>query len=186
MTLSTQPSAPNHFSVKLPEGITTLRRYRAYVNGKDSRPVVWPPAHPWWESGHTGSNSIIIAYCENVEQMVAQWPEIVPGTLDSEGCKVDSYEERNCITFSTRFQPPDWWMNLHFEGSAEPNGHPWTYTESYQKLKEAGWVLSDLVEFDREAKPSAGINIESNVSFDSKILKNIDFEIKPKDKPENM
>lgn len=56
-----------------------VNRYRFHLNGEktgfDSRPVIWPTAHPWWLSAQSWDGSIIVAYCESEEELLSQWPE---------------------------------------------------------------------------------------------------------------
>lgn len=77
-----------------------LLRARFYVNPDDYRPVVWPISHPYWCSGTTDENSIIVAYVESEEEIMRLWP-------DAE--KIDIMSEEEGYTFSDRFPRPEWW-----------------------------------------------------------------------------
>lgn len=130
-------TAPNSFEVKLPEGRSTINRYRLYVNNSDYRPMFYPPPHPWWCSGQTMNEAIIISYAGDETEVKALWPE-----LNSPQYKIDSCDKKDRYSFSSRFQPPDWWMNTNFSEGGVECKKEWTYQESYEKLLQAGWVLS--------------------------------------------
>ena len=73
-------------------------RFRAYV--EDFRPVKWPPVGPYWCSGYGDDHSIVIAYVKSESQVEEYWPE---------ASFVEVVETDN-ITFTDRFQKPDWWI----------------------------------------------------------------------------
>lgn len=77
-----------------------LYRARFYVNPDDYRPVVWPIDHPYWCSGSTEENSIIVAYIESEKEILRLWPEAINIDMDVE---VDGYY------FTDRFNRPEWW-----------------------------------------------------------------------------
>lgn len=66
----------------------------------DYRPIPWPIPHPYWCSGETSDSFILVAYVENQEQLLAQWPEAK--NIDIFEQDLDQY------TFTTRFIKPDW------------------------------------------------------------------------------
>lgn len=65
---------------------------------EDYRPVKWPITHPYWCSGQGDSYWILVAYADNEEEILSNWPEAYD--LDS--------EERSEYTFTDRFPKPDW------------------------------------------------------------------------------
>ena len=76
-------------------------RARFHANSEDFRPIKWPPVGPYWCTGESGdgSYSIIIAYVEREDQIKEFWPE---------STDIDASEHEE-ITFTDRFQKPDWW-----------------------------------------------------------------------------
>lgn len=74
-------------------------RCRFKTTHEDYRPAVWPIKHPYWCAGQGINYWIIVAYADNEEEILTNWPEAY--NLDSE--EVDGY------TFNDRFQEPDWW-----------------------------------------------------------------------------
>jgi hypothetical protein len=85
-----------------------MLRVRFYTDGSDYRPVKFPPPYPYWCSGETigqaedGSDdrSVVVAYIDSVEQLLEFWP-------DAE--KIDVFDQDAKISFTDRFQKPDWW-----------------------------------------------------------------------------
>lgn len=77
-------------------------RVRFQANYDDFRCLKVPPPGPYWCSGYAGdeSYSIVVAYVKTVEQVYEFWPE---------AADVDVMDENVPITFSDRFQKPDWW-----------------------------------------------------------------------------
>lgn len=65
----------------------------------DYRPIKWPIKYPYWCTGETNDTFIIIAYADNVEQILELWPE----AYDIET------EEVNEIKFSDRLRKPEWY-----------------------------------------------------------------------------
>lgn len=77
-----------------------LLRVRFFVNPEDYRPVVWPINHPYWCSGSTDGNYILVAYVESEEEIMRLWPDAV---------QIDIMSEEEGYTFTDRFPRPDWW-----------------------------------------------------------------------------
>jgi len=73
-------------------------RCRFYANKDDWRPVKWPIKHPCWCTGYSDEHSIIVAYADNEEEILRNWPEAV---------KLDSTEVTE-YKFSERFPRPEW------------------------------------------------------------------------------
>lgn len=75
-------------------------RARFTVNDQDYRPVVWPIPHPYWCSGYTENRAVLVAYADDLAQVLHQWP-------DAENIDVmeDGLTE---YTFTTRFAKPSW------------------------------------------------------------------------------
>ena len=73
-------------------------RARFYANLEDYRPVNWPIKHPYWCTGANEESSIIVAYADNVEEILKNWPEAE---------HIDA-ETADCYIFSERFPKPDW------------------------------------------------------------------------------
>lgn len=82
---------------------------RFYLNIKevkgDYRPLVWPIKYPYWCSGETQNDFILVAYVESLDELYKQWPEAK--NIDSEEVKK--------VTFTDRFPKPDWYTNEHIE-----------------------------------------------------------------------
>jgi len=76
-----------------------MLRVRFHANADDYRPVKWPVKYPFWCTGYGDDYSIVIAYVDKVEDIHELWPEAT--NLD--------VEERDQITFSSRFPKPDWY-----------------------------------------------------------------------------
>lgn len=98
---------------------------RFYVNieevKEDYRPVVWPIKYPYWCSGETEKDFILVAYVESLDELYKQWPEAK--NIDSEEVKK--------IEFSSRFPKPDWYTEEKKEKKSkrekfiEKFGHWW-------------------------------------------------------------
>jgi hypothetical protein len=73
--------------------------------GNDYRPVVWPIKHPYWCSGQGHDYFILVAYADDEDEILTNWPEA--WELDSE--EVLEY------TFTSRFPKPDWFDLVHGE-----------------------------------------------------------------------
>jgi hypothetical protein len=76
-------------------------RARFKANEEDYRPVNWPIKHPYWCTGGGDGYSIVVAYADDIEEILRNWPE----------AEDIDYEERDDYTFTDRFPKPDW-----FEG----------------------------------------------------------------------
>lgn len=73
-------------------------RARFRADPDDPRPVNWPVKHPYWVTGHGEDYSILVAYADNEEDLLASWPEA--HSIDVS--YVDEY------VFTDRFAKPDW------------------------------------------------------------------------------
>lgn len=73
-------------------------RARFKANDSDYRPVNWPIKHPFWCTGYTDDRSIIVAYADDEQEILRNWPE----AEDIESEQVDDY------VFTSRFPRPDW------------------------------------------------------------------------------
>ncbi len=73
-------------------------RARFHANEADYRPVKWPVKHPFWCTGYGDGYSIVVAYADNVEEIMENWPEATE--LDIEEC--------SGYTFTSRFPKPAW------------------------------------------------------------------------------
>ena len=81
-----------------------MLKCRFYLNieavDEDYRPVIWPIKYPYWCSGESENDFILIAYVDSIEDLMKQWPEA--HDIDSEEVKK--------IEFSSRFPKPDWYQ----------------------------------------------------------------------------
>ncbi|MGO4302278.1 hypothetical protein [Cupriavidus sp. RAF12] len=73
-------------------------RARFFVNADDPRPVIWPIPHPYWVTGYGDDHAIIVAYADDEEQILRQWPEAT--SIDA--------NEAEAYTFTSRFTKPTW------------------------------------------------------------------------------
>jgi len=73
-------------------------RARFKVYHEDFRPVNWPIKHPYWCTGYGDDCAIVVAYAEDEEEILQNWPE----AADIDADEVSGY------VFSDRFQKPDW------------------------------------------------------------------------------
>lgn len=73
-------------------------RARFYVADEDYRPVKWPIKHPYWCSGATDTHSILVAYADNIEEILENWP-------DAERIE---FSEAEAYEFTDRFPKPTW------------------------------------------------------------------------------
>lgn len=80
-----------------------MLRVRFYVSkkecGDDYRPVKWPIKYPYWCTGETSRDFILVAYVDSIDELKELWPE----AKDVESDKVDE------IVFTTRFPKPQWY-----------------------------------------------------------------------------
>lgn len=101
---------------------------RFYLNIKevkeDYRPVIWPIKYPYWYSGETQNNFILVAYVESLNDLYKQWPE----------AKNVDYENIKKITFSDRFPKPDWYIEI------EPKSKKERFIEKFGYW----WYIRDL------------------------------------------
>ncbi len=73
-------------------------RARFRANAYDYRPVNWPVKHPYWCTGYGDDYSIVVAYSDDEQELLRNWPE----ATNVEAEEVESY------LFSSRFPKPDW------------------------------------------------------------------------------
>lgn len=72
---------------------------RVRVLADDSRPIKWPPKHPFWETGFNPDDlPIVVSYADNLEYIYEFWPE----------AEVWSVDEVSEYIFNSRFEKPDW------------------------------------------------------------------------------
>jgi len=96
---------------------------RFYLNIKevkeDYRPVIWPIKYPYWCSGESDKDFILVAYVDSLDDLYKQWPE----------AKNVDYENVKKITFSDRFPKPDWYIETEQKSKKEKFiekfGHWW-------------------------------------------------------------
>lgn len=70
----------------------------------DYRPVKWPPPGPYWCTGYNADDEcIIVAFVRAESQVREFWPGAAP---------LDFCDERDEITFTSRFPEPEWWAAL--------------------------------------------------------------------------
>ncbi len=79
-----------------------MLRVRFYTNAPDYRSVNWPIKHPYWCTGYTSradeEYAVIVAYADNLEYIMANWPE----ATEIDATEVDNY------VFNSRFERPEW------------------------------------------------------------------------------
>lgn len=75
-----------------------MLRVRFKANAEDYRPVTWPIKHPYWCTGYSGDNSIIVAYADSEDEILELWPE----AQELDVTEVSQY------LFTDRFPKPDW------------------------------------------------------------------------------
>lgn len=73
-------------------------RARFRANPDDYRPMMWPVKHPYWCSGYGTDFSIVVAYADNEDEILKNWPE----ATDLEITEETEYQ------FSDRFPKPKW------------------------------------------------------------------------------
>lgn len=73
-------------------------RARFHANHDDPRPLNWPIKHPYWVTGYGDDYSTVVAYADNEEEILANWPEA--HNIDV------SYTDK--YSFTDRFPKPDW------------------------------------------------------------------------------
>ena len=73
-------------------------RVRFLANLADFRPVVWPVKHPYWCTGYASNHSVVVAYADDIAQVLKQWPE----AREIEAEEVQEYQ------FTSRFPKPSW------------------------------------------------------------------------------
>ena len=84
-----------------------LIRARFRISVADPRPIHWPIKHPYWITGYGDDYALLIAYADDEDEILSNWPEATE--IDSEEC--DKYH------FSSRFPKPEW-----FTGDSRGNG----------------------------------------------------------------
>ena len=97
------PASPvKHLTMGIIGTLLPWNRYRFQANLEDPRPIIWPPAGPYWVSGTGDDHSTVIAYLpfgNKEDDLRKYWPEAAHITVD----------ERDEITFTDRFPQPSWW-----------------------------------------------------------------------------
>jgi hypothetical protein len=73
-------------------------RARFYTDLDDFRPVEWPIKHPYWSTGYNSTNSIVVAYADDLAEVLRLWP-------DAEDIGVEEVTE---YVFNSRFPKPEW------------------------------------------------------------------------------
>jgi hypothetical protein len=73
-------------------------RVRFKANEDDPRPINWPIKHPYWISGYGHDHAIVIAYADDEQYIMDNWPE----AEDLDITPVDEYK------FTSRFPKPEW------------------------------------------------------------------------------
>ena len=91
-------------------------RARFKANGEDYRSVNWPVKHPYWCTGYGDGYSIVVAYADDEDEILRNWPEA--SDLDAE--EVTEY------AFSSRFPKPEW-----FEDPKKPEGDTHEQNRTY-------------------------------------------------------
>lgn len=77
------------------------RRYRFKTNSiEDSRPLIFNPKYPFWESGFNSNSATMVAYLPNDEDLLKYWDD----AFNIE------FTEHDCIEFSGRFQKPSYFI----------------------------------------------------------------------------
>ena len=76
-------------------------RARFHANLEDSRPVNWPVKHPWWETGFGDDYATVVAYADDLDEIMRNWPEATN----------IEWEERTEYTFTDRFRKPEWFVD---------------------------------------------------------------------------
>jgi hypothetical protein len=74
-------------------------RARFHVNADDPRPVNWPIKHPYWVTGYGDDHAIIVAYADDEDEIICNWPD---------AREFSFVEEATEYTFTDRFAKPDW------------------------------------------------------------------------------
>lgn len=69
-----------------------------FKTSADYRPVHWPPPGPYWCTGYTDDNAIVVAYAADEDEVLRFWPDATQ--IDAE--PADSY------VFTSRFPKPAW------------------------------------------------------------------------------
>lgn len=73
-------------------------RARFKVNPVDYRPVNWPVKHPYWCTGYGPGYSIVVAYADDEDEILRNWPEATD---------IDADEATEYL-FTDRFPRPEW------------------------------------------------------------------------------
>jgi len=74
-------------------------RARFRANPDDYRSINWPVKYPYWCTGYGIGYSIVVAFAEDEEEILRNWPEAT---------HIDS-EDVEKVTFTDRFPKPDWY-----------------------------------------------------------------------------
>lgn len=78
------------------------KRIRFYVDRKevqfDFRPIEFPPPGPYWCTGFSESDYVLVGYFKTEAQLYEFWPE----------ARLDSVDDKEEIVFTDRFPKPEW------------------------------------------------------------------------------
>lgn len=79
------------------------KRYRLYTRSiNDYRPLIFDDRYPWWCSGYSDFEAVIIAYLPDGEDVLKYWDD----------ARIDVVQDRNSITFTDRFPKPNWYKEV--------------------------------------------------------------------------
>lgn len=82
------------------EYLNAMIRARFKTSSEDYRPINWPIKHPYWCTGFNDTHQVIVAYADDEEEILRNWPEAID--IDSEECTT--------YTFTSRFPKPSWFV----------------------------------------------------------------------------
>ena len=77
-----------------------MKRIRFHTIAEDWRPINWPIKHPYWKTGESEIDAILVSYADDEDYIYTYWPEATE--LDVMDEEVEEY------TFTDRFPKPDW------------------------------------------------------------------------------
>lgn len=98
----------------LPTTPIKWHRVRFKTNFEDSRPVIFPPPGPWWESGYAADESYAIAIAYFPTHMIITLKQYWPDAEDLDWHRIDDKP-----VFTDRFQCPSWWDEEKMEAKKE-------------------------------------------------------------------
>ena len=68
------------------------------ADAEDSQPVNWPIKHPYWETGYDDYFSYVLAYADDMDYILNNWPE-------AQDIRMEPIED---YCFTARFPKPEW------------------------------------------------------------------------------